>query len=144
MIKNTSTRSNCQWLMLSLAILSGLGVATIKAEARPSTGLAIAELSQKIGDLIDLDPDRQILITAALNRAIASRENENIPVDNVTPAASDCQDNPTLSTPQKSLESCDPNAYATTTKPAPIVAKPMPTPLQTPAPRRLVIRGARG
>lgn len=61
------------YLSLSLAIASILVASSVKAESI-SPKPTIGELSQKIAKLIDLEPDRQILITSALNRAIASKE----------------------------------------------------------------------
>jgi hypothetical protein len=61
------------YLSLSLAIASTLVTSIAKAEATQPTP-NVNELSQKIAKLIDLDPDRQSLITSALNRAIASKD----------------------------------------------------------------------
>jgi hypothetical protein len=61
------------YLSLSLAIASIFVANSVQAESTPPTP-TIGELSQKIAKLIDLEPDRQILITSALNRAIASKE----------------------------------------------------------------------
>jgi hypothetical protein len=61
------------YLAFSLAIASTLVTNIVKAESTQSKP-NIGELSQKIAKLIDLDPDRQSLITSALNRAIASKE----------------------------------------------------------------------
>jgi hypothetical protein len=62
-------------LALSLAIASCLVANVARAESQQPTRTSVESLSQTIAKLIDLDPAKQDLVTSALNRAIASKEN---------------------------------------------------------------------
>ncbi len=74
-------------LALSLAIASCLVANVVRAESRQPARTSVDNLSQTIAKLIDLDPSKQDLVTSALNRAIASKENTTIqPVTAGTPS----------------------------------------------------------
>lgn len=62
-------------LALSLTIASCLVANVARAESGQPTRTSVENLSQTIAKLIDLDPSKQDLVTSALNRAIASKEN---------------------------------------------------------------------
>jgi outer membrane biosynthesis protein TonB len=66
-------------LLLSLTIASSLVANVARAEFHHSDALAVDKLSQTIANLIDLDLDRQNLVTAAIHRAIASKETSQVP-----------------------------------------------------------------
>ncbi len=65
-------------LTLSLSIASCLVANVVRAESRQSTRTSVANLSQKIAKLIDLDPSNQDLVISALHRAIASKERATV------------------------------------------------------------------
>jgi hypothetical protein len=65
-------------LALSLAIASCLVANVARAESGQPARISVDNLSQTIAKLIDLDPSKQDLVTSALNRAIASKENTTI------------------------------------------------------------------
>jgi hypothetical protein len=71
-------------LALSLAIASCLVATVAKAESQQPARSSVANLSQTIAKLIDLDPSKQDLVTSALNRAIASKENVKPVIQPVT------------------------------------------------------------
>jgi hypothetical protein len=62
-------------LALSLAIASCLVANVARAESQQPSRTSVENLSQTIAKLIDLDPANQDLVTSALHRAIASKEN---------------------------------------------------------------------
>jgi hypothetical protein len=76
-------------LALSLTIASCLVANVVKAESAHTNRASVTNLSQTIAKLIDLDPTQQDLITSALHRAIASKENSvRQPVTAGVPVAS--------------------------------------------------------
>ncbi len=76
-MKNRFILSTRLSLALSLAIASCLVANIVKAESGQPTRTSVDNLSQTIAKLIDLDPTNQNLVTSALHRAIASKENSH-------------------------------------------------------------------
>jgi hypothetical protein len=81
-------------LALSLAIASCLVANVARAESQQPMRTSVANLSQTIAKLIDLDPSKQDLVTLALNRAIASKVNIPQPVTAGVPVASSTEQSP--------------------------------------------------
>jgi hypothetical protein len=80
-------------LALSLAIASCLVANVARAESQQPTRTSVENLSQTIAKLIDLDPSKQDLVTSALNRAIASKENTKPTIQPVTAGVPVAPDN---------------------------------------------------
>jgi hypothetical protein len=143
-MKNISTLSNRLFLSLSLAIASTLVANVVRAEFQPIDRFAVDELSQKIATIIDLDPDGQSLIIAALNRAIASKETADESADNVTPPVNQplmIQGKIAKPSPKKSIEACEDVAPPDVKK----STQSSPSPQIEPPPQiRHVFIGARG
>jgi hypothetical protein len=79
MMQHNSHLSARLYLTLSLAIASSLVTRISPAAATEIDRSEVTKLSQTIANLIDLDVDRQNLITLAINRAIASKETSPVP-----------------------------------------------------------------
>jgi hypothetical protein len=140
-MKNIPGKSNRLCLSLSLAIASTLVANVVRAEFQPPVrDIAVDELSQRIARLIDLDLDRQSLLTSALHRAIVAKETGAATADSVAPASQQPK-----TTPQKRLDACEADAYADVKKQAADSTPASPTPPVTPATQiRRVTMGARG
>jgi hypothetical protein len=140
-MKNIPGKSNRLCLSLILAIAGTFVANVVKAEFQPpAQDLAVDELSQRIARLIDLDVDRQILLTSALHRAIVAKETGAATADSIAPASQ-----PPKTIPQKRLDACEADAYADVKKQAADSTPVSPTLPVTPAPQiRRVFMGARG
>jgi hypothetical protein len=140
-MKNIPSKSNRLCLSLSLAIASAFVANVVKAEFQPpARDIKVDELSQKIARLIDLDLDRQILLTSALDRAIVAKETGAATAESVAPASQQPK-----TPPQKRLDACEADAYADVKERSANSNPVSPTSPATPAPRiRRVFMGARG
>ncbi len=88
-MKSNFTLGTRLWLTLSLTIASCLVANVVRAESARTNRASVDNLSQTISKLIALDPAHQDLVTSALHRAIASKENSvRQPVTAGVPAAS--------------------------------------------------------
>ncbi len=140
-MKNISGKSNRLCLSLSLAIASAFVANVGRAEFQPpARDITVDELGQRIARLIDLDLDRQILLTSALDRAIVAKKTGAATAESVAPASQQPK-----APPQKRLDACEADAYTDVKKQSADSTPVSPTPPVTPAPRiRRIFMGARG